>query len=85
MNAQTMARALGSRGGRARARNLTAEERRRIAALGGAARRRSLEAARRVAANSVYAEIVRELRPRPTVERMKSFSGRLPGFYPDRD
>ena len=85
VNAHDMARALGRRGGRARARNLTADERRRIAALGGAARRRSLEAARRLAANCVYAAMVRELRPPPAVERMKSFNGRLPGVYPDRN
>ena len=85
MNTRDMARALGRRGGRARARNLTADERRRIAALGGAARRRSLEAERRLAANFAYAAMVRELRPPPAVERMKSFSGRLPGLDPDRN
>jgi hypothetical protein len=85
MNTRDMARALGSRGGKARARTLTAEQRRHIAALGGAARRRSLDAARRLAANFVYAAMVRELRPPPAVERMKSFSGRLPGVYPERD
>ena len=85
MNARDMARALGRRGGRARARNLTADERRRIAALGGAARRRSLDAARRLDANFIYAAMVRELRPPPAVERMKSFNGRLPGLYRDSD
>jgi hypothetical protein len=85
VNTRDMARALGRRGGRARARNLTADHRRRIAALGGAARRRSLDAARRLAANFVYAAVVRELRPPPAVHRMKSFSGPLPGLYPDRD
>ncbi|MEX2270384.1 MAG: hypothetical protein WD690_02865 [Vicinamibacterales bacterium] len=85
MDTRKMAQALGRRGGRARARNLTPDERRHIAALGGDARRRSLEAARRLAANFLYAAMVRELRPPPTVERMKSFSGRLPGLYPDRD
>ena len=79
MDVRNMARALGRRGGQARARNLTAEQRRHIASLGGAARRRSLDAARRVAANFAYAAVVRELRPPPDVERMKSFSGRLPG------
>jgi hypothetical protein len=83
MNARDMARALGRRGGRARARTLTADERRRIAALGGAARRRSLEAERRLAANFLYAAMVRELRPPPSVQRMKAFNGRLPGLYPD--
>jgi hypothetical protein len=85
MNTRRMAQALGRRGGRARARNLTSDERRRIAALGGAARRQSLEAARRLAANQTYAAIVRELRPPPPVHRMKSFNGRLPGHYPDKD
>ena len=85
MNTRDMARALGRRGGRARARNLTPDERRRIAALGGGARRRSLEAERRLAANFLYAGMVRELRPPPSVQRMKTFNGRLPGLYPDGD
>ena len=85
MTTHDMARALGRRGGRARASALTADQRRRIAALGGAARRRSFEAARRLAANFVYAATVRELRPPPAVERMNSFAGPLPGIYPDRD
>ena len=85
MNPRQMAQALGRRGGQARARNLTADQRRRIAALGGAARRRSLEAARRLAANFLYAAMVRELRPPPAVQRMTAFNGRLPGLYPDVD
>ncbi|HJU44049.1 MAG TPA: hypothetical protein VJ691_14580 [Vicinamibacterales bacterium] len=84
MNTREMARALGSRGGRARARNLTADERRRIAALGGAARRRSLELAQRHADNFTYAAMVLELQPPPRVERMRTFSGPLPGIYPRR-
>lgn len=83
MDATKMAQALGRRGGRARAKNLTPEQRRQIAALGGAARRRSLEAMRRLAVNATYAAIVRELRPPPTVERMKSFKGRLPDLSRD--
>jgi hypothetical protein len=85
MDTRKMAQALGRRGGRARARSLTPEQRRQIAALGGAARRRSLDAARRLAANFAYAAMVRQLRPPPAVKRMKSFSGRLPGLYPERD
>ena len=77
-----MARALGRRGGRARARTLTADERRRIAALGGAARRRSLELALRHSDNVAYAAAVLELQPPPRVERMRTFSGPLPGLYP---
>lgn len=79
-----MARALGRRGGRARARNLTAEQRRRIAALGGVARRRSFDFARRHSDNFTYAAVVLELQPPPRVEGMRTFNGPLPGLYPDK-
>ena len=82
MTPQEMARMLGRRGGRARARKLSSEERRRIAALGGDARRRSFEAARRVITNLRYAAMMTELRGGPPdVVRMKSFTGPLPGRY----
>jgi len=84
MNRRQMARALGSRGGRARARNLSALERRRIAALGGAARRRSLELARRLDDNFRYAAMVLELQPPPRVDRVRTCDGPLPGVYPDK-
>jgi hypothetical protein len=83
MDARKMAQALGRRGGRARAKHLTPEQRRLIAAQGGAARRRSLEAMRRLTANARYVAVVRELRPPPTVVRMKSFKGRLPDLNRD--
>jgi hypothetical protein len=82
VNTRDMARALGRRGGRARARNLTADARRRIAALGGAARRRSIELAQRHHDNFTYAAIVLELQPPPRVARMRTFDGPLPGLYP---
>lgn len=84
VNTRDMARLLGRRGGRARARNLTAEQRRQIAALGGAARRRSLDLARRHADNFTYAAVVLELQPPPRVQRMRTFNGPLPGLYPDK-
>jgi hypothetical protein len=84
MDTRKMAQALGRRGGRARARNLTPEQRRQIAALGGAARRRSLELAQRHQDNFIYAAIVLELQPPPRVERMRTFDGPLPGLYPDK-
>jgi hypothetical protein len=62
MNVRAMARAMGRRGGRARARRLTAEQRRRIASLGGRARHRSLVVARRVADTLRYAAAAVELR-----------------------
>ena len=84
VNTRDMARVLGRRGGRARARTLTADERRQIAALGGAARRRSLELAQRHAENFTYAAMVLELQPPPRVERMRMFNGPLAGIYPDK-
>jgi len=84
MDVREMARMMGRRGGRARARRLSAERRRQIASLGGRARQRSLQAARRIVDNLRYAAAVLELRGgAPKVLRMKTFSGRLPGLYPD--
>ena len=82
MKTSDMAKALGSRGGRARAKRLSAEERRRIASLGGHARRRSLEAARNIIDNLRWAAIVREFQGgQPPIRRMKQFKGPLPGIY----
>jgi hypothetical protein len=79
-----MARAMGRRGGRARARRLSAARRQQIASLGGRARHRSLLAARRIADNLRYAAAVLELRgERPQILRERTFTGRLPGLYPD--
>jgi len=76
---------MGRRGGRARARRLSAARRRQIASLGGRARHRSLVAARRIADNLRYAAAVLELRGGPPpVLRERTFTGRLPGLYPDR-
>jgi hypothetical protein len=85
MNLRAMARAMGRRGGEARARRLSAARRRQIASAGGRARRRSLLAARRMADTLSYAAAVLELRGgRLGVARLRSFDGRLPGVYPTR-
>lgn len=79
-----MARRLGRRGGRARAKRLSAEQRRKIASMGGRARGLSLLAARRIADNLRYAEAVLELQGRaPKIVRLRTFTGRLPGVYPE--
>jgi len=81
MNLSDIARALGRRGGRARARRLSAAERKQIASLGGRARRQSMQAARRVTDNFRYATAVDLLRPRPaSIKRVSAFTGRLPGI-----
>ena len=76
---------MGSRGGRARARRLSPEERRRIASLGGIARHRSLQVAQRIADNFRYVADILDLQGKSLkVVRMKAFTGRLPGIYPGR-
>jgi hypothetical protein len=81
MNTSDMARALGSKGGKARAKRLAPAEKRRIAALGGRARALSIHATRRVAENFRYAEVVDALQPRPKVIRLRDFAGPLPGIH----
>jgi hypothetical protein len=81
MGISDIARALGSKGGKARAKRLTPAERQRIAALGGRARALSIHAERRLAENFRYAEAVAALQPRPKVRRLRNFSGPLPGIH----
>lgn len=84
MNVSQMARALGSRGGRARNRRLSAAEKARIAALGGKARAFSIQAARRIADNFRYVAVLEVLRPPPRVKRLTAFAGPLPGIYSEQ-
>ncbi|CAN5532595.1 hypothetical protein BH23ACI1_BH23ACI1_23010 [soil metagenome] len=80
------AAALGRQGGLARARRLSADERRRVASLGGQARRRSIEVAARIERNLQYAAAVRDLAGgTATVARVTRLRTRLPGIYPGRD
>ena len=85
MDLHEIARVMGQRGGRTRARRLPAERRREIAALGGHARRESLLVTRRIVETLRYAAAAEELRGgRPPVRRAGSVRGPLPGLYPDR-
>jgi hypothetical protein len=81
MRTKQIAKALGRRGGRARAARLSPEQRRRIAQLGGHARRRSLEAARRVADNFAYLSDVLLLGGAPVVARVTKVGGPLPSIH----
>jgi hypothetical protein len=81
VNTSDMARALGRKGGKARARRLPPEERRRIAALGGRARAISIHAARRIAENFRFVEVMNATRPRPKVIRLREFAGPLPCIH----
>ena len=84
MNTADMARALASKGGKARAKRLTPAEKQRIAALGGRARALSFHATRRVSENLRYAEAMAALQPRPKVTRLHNFAGPLPGLHVSR-
>jgi hypothetical protein len=78
------AQVLGRAGGRARARRVSPEERRRIASLGGQARRQSLQIAQRIVDNLRYAAAVQELRRPPAVKRLAAFRGPLPDMAAGR-
>ncbi|MEO8682808.1 MAG: hypothetical protein ABI665_27415 [Vicinamibacterales bacterium] len=75
-----MAKALGRKGGQARARRLPAHEKKRIASMGGRARLASLQAARRIIENLRYAAAVDALRGAVPVTRRATFAGPLPGI-----
>jgi hypothetical protein len=80
-----MAKVLGRRGGRARARRLSSAERKHIASLGGKARRRSLLVAQRIADNFRYVAALQLLHGRTNkVTRRSTCKGPLPGIYPAR-
>jgi len=81
MDISDIARALGRKGGKARAKRLSPAEKQRIASLGGRARALSIHAERRVVENLRYAEAVTALQPRPRVQRLRSFAGPLPGIH----
>lgn len=79
MTPAQLAAALGRRGGRARAARLSPERRRQIAGEGAAARLASLEAARRIAANFHFLELVRAFAPEPpAVRRVSNIRAPLP-------
>jgi len=76
------ARALGRKGGKARARRLSAGERKRIAGVGGKARAKSIQVARRIAENFRYASAAQGLSGKSNkVTRLKVSRGPLPGIY----
>lgn len=82
MNTHQIAQVLGSRGGKKRAKNLSAEQKQNIARLGGLAKKQSQLAAQRVAANFDYLATVRILAPkRKPVKREATCKTRLPGIY----
>jgi hypothetical protein len=85
MTPRQIARVLGRRGGLRRAERLRKKEKQRIAALGGSARGVSLQMAGRIRSNFDYLTAILELRGQaPSITRMSSFEGPLPGIYPSK-
>lgn len=80
MTTSEMAKALGQKGGQARAARLSAADRKHIAALGGQARKASLAALRRIDQNFTFLAAVDDLHPPTVVRRVTKFAGPLPGI-----
>ena len=81
MSIQSFAKALGRKGGLARAKRLSAEKRKSIASLGGRARSESFEIARRIKENFRYVSAVQALAGVPKVRSLKTARNQLPGTY----
>lgn len=81
MNARQIAKALGRRGGLARARRLSAERRQEIAALGGMVKALSAKAAQRIEKNFKYLEVVKQFQQAPKPKSVSRVSHPLPGIY----
>lgn len=79
MKLKNMAKELGRRGGRARARKLSTEQKVKIASLGGSTRAQSFLLAKRIRENFAYFEIVQTLAPkRSQVSRVSVVRNKLP-------
>jgi hypothetical protein len=79
MDARTIAKLLGRRGGKARAKRLSDADRKRIAAMGGRARGISVQAERRILQTLAYAASAKLLQGgSPAVRRLKRCHRPLP-------
>ncbi|MBL7684580.1 MAG: hypothetical protein JNK65_00905, partial [Deltaproteobacteria bacterium] len=73
--------ALGSRGGHARAKKLSSEQRKKIASLGGMVRAINSRAIDRIESNMAYVSMIRELRPPPEPKSISRTTSKLPGAH----
>jgi len=83
MNASQIARTLGRKGGLARAKKLSKEQRKKIASLGGRTKALSAKAQERIESNFRFAETLKLLRPAPKVKSVSHAKRPLPGVYAD--
>jgi hypothetical protein len=77
----SIAKALGKRGGQARAKRLSAERKKAIAAQGGRSRAESLQLKRCIEENFKYVAAIQELQGGPVkVKHVKTWKHRLPSL-----
>ena len=81
MNTRQYAQALGRRGGLARAKRLSAEQRKKIASMGGQSKALSAKAVQRIEINFIYLKAVKELSKTPRPESVSCVEHSLPGTY----
>ncbi|PIR25193.1 MAG: hypothetical protein COX62_08075 [Deltaproteobacteria bacterium CG_4_10_14_0_2_um_filter_43_8] len=81
MSLHQYAKILGRRGGQARAKTLSAEQKKNIAAQGAKARIQSLQIAQRIETNFRYLKAIHELSLPPKVKSRKTAPEKLPGVY----
>jgi hypothetical protein len=81
MKYSSIAKQLGSRGGKKRAQNLSKERRKEIAAMGAKARAESLLIAQRIRSNFAHLAFINALNPPPKVKSVSTCNERLPGIY----
>jgi len=81
MNIRQIAKVLGRRGGLARAKRLSATERKSIASLGGQMKSLSYHAVQRIEDNLAYLKTLRALKKPPRVHSVSRVTHLLPGIY----
>ena len=81
MDISTIAKQLGRKGGLARSKSLSPEEKKRIATRAAQSRWLSVKAMDRISRNLDYAEAVRLLRKPPKVISVSQVNHKLPGIY----
>ncbi|MCP5468310.1 MAG: hypothetical protein H7A32_03485 [Deltaproteobacteria bacterium] len=80
-NYRKLAKLLGQRGGKVRAKKLSAQQRKDIASLGGQKRVQSLQIKKAMIENFRYLEAIRLLSKPVKVRQVSSCKQRLPGIY----
>lgn len=81
MDTHNPAKILGRRGGLARAKSLSAAQRKKIASLGGQIKALSAKAAQRIETNLMYSKVVQELGKIPKPKSISRVNHPLPKVY----